>query len=95
MWLTDRETNVQRRDMAEKHDQDRLCLRHFDFEKSRLVVKNASCGSSKVCFLHRRGAHFQKSQGKSNRKVKNLVKMMLGTSKITHNGIAYIKVSLQ
>ena len=42
------------------------------------------------------GEHiFRKVREKSNRKVKNFVKMMLGTSKITHNGIAYIKVSLQ
>ena len=42
------------------------------------------------------GEHiFRKSIEKSDRKVKNVVEMMLDTSKFNHNGMAYIKMSLK
>ena len=52
-------------DGAEKHDQNRLKLGRFDVEK------NALGRSSKLCFLCRRGAHFQKNREQSCRKLKN------------------------
>ena len=46
---------------AEKHDQNRLKLGRFDVEKLRFFFKNALGRSSKLCFLCRRGGHFQKN----------------------------------
>ena len=51
-------------DRAEKHDQHRLNLGRFDVEKGRFFNKTASCRYSKLCFLLRRGAHFQKIREK-------------------------------
>ena len=70
-------------------------LRFFEVEKSRFFVKMLRVDLQKYA-SYIGGEHiFRKVREKSNRKVKDLVKMMLGTSKITHKGIAYIKVSLQ
>ena len=55
---------------AETHDQNRLKLGRFDVEKVRFFFKNALGRSSKLCFLSRRGRHFQKNREKSRRKVK-------------------------
>ena len=51
-------------DKADKHDQHRLYLGRFDVEKVRLVIKNALCRSSELCFLPGRGAHLQKNYEK-------------------------------
>ena len=48
-------------DRAEKHGQNMLKLGRFDVEKVRLFFKNALGRSSKLCFLCRRGDHFQKN----------------------------------
>ena len=49
---------------AEKHHQHSLDLGGFDAEKVRFFTKNALCRSSELCFLPRRGAHFQKNHEK-------------------------------
>ena len=64
-------------DEAEKHDQNRLKLGRFDVDKMRFFFKNVLGRSSKLCFLCRRGAHFQKIREKSGRKVKNGAKKRL------------------
>ena len=48
-------------DEAEKHDQKRLKLGRFDVEKMRFFFKDVLSRSSELCFLCRRGAHFQKN----------------------------------
>ena len=48
-------------DRAEKHDQNWINLGRFDVEEIRFFFKNASGRSSKLCFLCRRGGHFQKN----------------------------------
>ena len=54
------EGNEQQRDRAEKHHQNRLYLDRFEVQKVILLIKNASWLHSELCFLCRRGAHFQK-----------------------------------
>ena len=49
-------------DRAEQHDKHRLNSGRFDVEKGRFFNKNASCRYSELCFLLRRGAHFQKNR---------------------------------
>ena len=49
---------------VEKHDQNRLKLGRFDVEKVIFFIKNAVGRSSKLYFLCRRGAHFQKIREK-------------------------------
>ena len=58
-------------DGAEKHDQNKLNLGRFDVEENDFFFKNALGRSSKLCFLCRRGTHFQKNREKSCRKVRN------------------------
>ena len=53
-------------DRAEKQDQHRLNLGRFDVEKVRFFFKNALGRSSKLCFLCRRGGHFQKFREKKS-----------------------------
>ena len=52
-------------DGAEKHDQNRLHLSRFEVEKVRFFFKAVVGRSSKLCFLCRRGAHFQKKYEKT------------------------------
>ena len=47
-------------DGAEKHDQNRLNLGRFDDEQMGFFIKHVLSRSSKLCFLCRRGGHFQK-----------------------------------
>ena len=72
-------------DMAEKHDQNRLKLGRFDVEKLRFFFKYALGRSSKLCFLCRRGAHFQK----------NHEAMLAKNEKCCQNHVGYIKISLK
>ena len=51
-------------DGAEKHDQNRLKLGRFDVEKMRFFFKDVLGRSSELCFLCRRGGHFQKIREK-------------------------------
>ena len=62
-WIKGERIELQS-DRAEKHDQNRLKLGRFDVEKVRFFFKFALSRSSKLCFLCRRGAHFQKKYGK-------------------------------
>ena len=43
----------------------------WDVEKVIFLIKNASCRYRELCFLHWRGAHFQKNHETNCRKVKN------------------------
>ena len=58
-------------DQTENHHQNRFYLSLFDVEEVRFFIKNALCQYSELCFLCRRGRHFQKKYEKSGRKVKN------------------------
>ena len=58
------ERSERQSDGAEKHEQHRLNLGRFDVEKGRFFIKNASCRYSELCFLLRRGSHFQKIREK-------------------------------
>ena len=49
-------------DGAENHDQNRLKSSRFDIEKMRFFFKDALGRSSKLCFLCRRGGHFQNNR---------------------------------
>ena len=60
------EGNEQQSDRAEKHHQNRLYLDRFEVQKVRLLIKNASWLLSELCFLCRRGAHFEKNHEKMN-----------------------------
>ena len=51
-------------DEAEKQDQKRLKLGRFDVEKMSFFFKDVLGRSSKLCFLCRRGGHFQKNREK-------------------------------
>ena len=51
-------------DQTENHHQNRLYLRLFDVEKGIFLIKNALWLYSELCFLCRRGGHFQKKYGK-------------------------------
>ena len=93
IWLTDKETNVQRKDRAEKHDQRKPSLRHVDSKKQDFSLKMLRFDFEKDA-PYMGGEHvFRQIIKKGNRIVKNVVKMMLATSNIDHNGIAYIKIS--
>ena len=65
------EGNEQQSDRAEKHHQNRLDLDRFEVQKVRLLIKNASWLHLELCFLRKRGAHFQKIMEKNGRRVKN------------------------
>ena len=51
-------------DKTENHHQNRLYLSLFDVEKVRFFIQNALWLYSELCFLCRRGWHFQKSHEK-------------------------------
>ena len=72
----------QRTDRAENHHQNRLYLGLFDVEKMRFFVKNALWLYSELCFLCRRGAHFQKVHEK----------MLPESEKWSQNYVRYIKI---
>ena len=55
------ERNERQSDRPEKHDQNMLNLGSFDVEKIFFFMKYALGQSLKLCFLCRRGAHFQKN----------------------------------
>ena len=56
---------------AENHHQNRSYLGRFEVEKVRVLIKSAPWLYSELCFLCRRGAHFQTNYEKSDWKVKN------------------------
>ena len=58
------EKSERQSDKAETHDQHRLNLGRFDVEEGRFFIKNASCRYSELCFLLKRGSHFQKIRAK-------------------------------
>ena len=71
------EGNEQQSDRAEKHHQNRLYLDRFEVQKVRLLIKNASWLYSELCFLCRRGAHFQKNHEKKWSESKKLSRKAL------------------
>ena len=52
----------QQSDRAENHHQNGLDLGCFEVQKVRFFFKDALGRSSKLCFLCRRGGHFQKNR---------------------------------
>ena len=56
------ERNERHGDWAEKHNQNLPNVCRFDIESIRFFFKNALGRSSKLCFLCRRGGHFQKNR---------------------------------
>ena len=54
------ERSEQQSDRVENHHQHGLDLGGFEVQKVRFFIKNSLGRSSKLCFLCRRGAHFQK-----------------------------------
>ena len=62
-------------------------------EKVRFFIKNDLCRHLELCFLCRRGAHFQKIMKKCWQNVKNAVKIMSDTSKCHQHSVAYMKMS--
>ena len=64
------ERNEQQSDRAENHHQDGLDLGRFDVQKVTFLIKNALWLYSELCFLCRRGAHFQKIHEKDGREMK-------------------------
>ena len=59
-----RERSEQQRDRAENHHQNGLDLGRFDVQKVRFFIKDALCLYLELCFLCRRGVHFQKTHEK-------------------------------
>ena len=76
------ESNEQQSDRAEKHHQNGLDLGCFEIQKVILLIKNALWLYSELCFLCRRGAHFQKIHEK----------MLPGSEKWNQNYVGYIKI---
>ena len=66
-----RERSEQQSDRAENHYQNGLDLGRFEVQKVMLLIKNALCLYSELCFLCRRGVNFRKFMEQSGRKVKN------------------------
>ena len=54
------ERNEQQSDRAENHHQNELDLGCFEVQKVMFFNKNALCLYLELCFLCRRGLHFQK-----------------------------------
>ena len=50
----------QQSDRAENHHQNGLDLGRFEVQKVVLLIKNALCLYLELCFLCRRGVHFQR-----------------------------------
>ena len=58
------ERSERQSDKTENHHQNRLYLDLFDVEKMKILIRNALWLYSELCFLCRRGAHFQKIHAK-------------------------------
>ena len=54
------ERNEQQSDRAENHYQNGLYLGRFEVEKVTSFINNALCLYLELCFLPKRGIHFQK-----------------------------------
>ena len=76
------ERSERQSDKTENHHQNRLYLSLFDVEKVRFFIKNALWLYSELCFLCRRGAHFQKVHEK----------MLPESEKWSQNYVRYIKI---
>ena len=76
------ERSERQSDKTENHHQNRLYLGLFDVEKMRFFIKNALWLYSELCFLCRRGAHFQKVHEK----------MLPESEKWSQNYVRYIKI---
>ena len=59
------ERSERQSDKTENHHQNRLYLGRFDVEKVRFFIKHALCLYLELCFLCRRGGHFQKNDEKT------------------------------
>ena len=55
-----RERSEQQSDRAENHHQNELDLGRFEVQEVMFLIKNAWCLYLELCFLCRRGVHFQK-----------------------------------
>ena len=55
------ERSEQQSDKAENHHQNGVDSGRFEVQKVRLLIKNVLWLYSELCFLCRRGAHFQKN----------------------------------
>ena len=58
------ERSEQQSDRAENHHQNGLDLGLFEVQKVMFLNENALCLYLELCFLCRRGVHFQKIHGK-------------------------------
>ena len=58
------ERNEQQSDMAENHYQNGLYLGRFEVEKVTFFINNALCLYLELCFLPKRGVHFQTNHEK-------------------------------
>ena len=76
------ERNEQQSDRAENHHQNGLDLGSCEVQKVILLIKNALWLYSELCFLCRRGAHFQKVHEK----------MLPESEKWSQNYVRYIKI---
>ena len=66
------ERSEQQSDRAENHHQHGLDLGRFEVQKVMFLIKNALRLYLELCFLCRRGVHFQKFHEKKNgRRMKN------------------------
>ena len=54
------ERSEQHSDKAENHHQHGVDSGRFEVQKVRFLIKNVLCRHLELCFLCRRGAHFQK-----------------------------------
>ena len=59
------ERSEQQNDRAENHHQNGIDLCRFEARGVILLIKNALCLYSELCFLHWRGAHFHKIREKT------------------------------
>ena len=88
------ERSERKSDRAETHDHYRLNLGCFDVEKVRFFIKSALCLYSELCFLCRRGAHFQKNNEKQKwMENENGANIMSDTLKYNQNEVGYMKIS--
>ena len=76
------ERSERQSDRAENHHRIEIDLGHFDVEKVRCFIKTALCLYLELCFLCRRGAHFQKVHEK----------MLPESEKWSQNYVRYIKI---
>ena len=76
------EKGEQQSDRAEKQYQNKLYLGRFEVQKVRFLIKSALSLYSELCFLCRRGAHFQKVYEK----------VMPESERWSQNYVRYIKI---